>query len=381
MSLTAFLSKRLLSTAFGSHNVGQRRLAHRLDRNTTGVLLMAKTKEALSRLNYMFSQRAISKEYLTVVVGKPKAKSGHLRGLGTVQPDPAERLFIPQGAHSSHKRDSWGGSCDAKASYEVLRHSAKYDVSLLRLRPSTGYKHQLRIQCTELLNCPMLGDKRYHGDEFHPSLRPRLRLHGLGSDSHPHGVLLHLHAAKLIVPGYVGDGDDLVLEAPLPDHMRLTLAACGLSHPSIEDIEHHPQQQPGRGEGGDGKGSTSSRPQRSEGREDDGSSSRRPQQPGRGEWREGKGSTSHRPHRGEEREDDGSSSRRPQQPGRGEWREGKGSTSHRPHRGEEREDDGSSSRRPQQPVRRDEWREGKDSTLRRSQKPGRASKDSTADNY
>eukprot|EP00045_Choanoeca_perplexa_P016088 m.212524 g.212524 ORF g.212524 m.212524 type:complete len:386 (+) comp17164_c0_seq2:3-1160(+) len=223
-------------------------LAHRLDRNTTGVLLMAKTKAALSRLNHLFAQRAIAKEYVTVVVGKPPSKTGDLLGLGSVQLDPSERLFKatkPQAystSSSNQKSGAWGINETAQSHYEVLRHSGKYALSLLRLFPSTGYKHQLRIQCAELLGCPMLGDKRYGGDEFHPSLRPRLKQHGLGSEAHPHGVLLHLHAAKLTVPGYLADGGDLVLEAPLPEHMRLTIAACGLKHPSIGDIEHYPQQ-------------------------------------------------------------------------------------------------------------------------------------------
>jgi 23S rRNA pseudouridine955/2504/2580 synthase len=212
---------------------------------------MAKTRMALSRLNYMFSQRAIIKEYLTVVVGKPAAKHGNLLGLGSVQLDPSEQLFkLKDPRAESNSRQSnkdytnggtWGEGVKAAATYEVLRHSSKYDLSLLRIHPSTGYKHQLRIQCTELLRCPMLGDKRYGGDAFHPSLRSRLKVHGLGTDSHPHGVLLHLHAAKLTVPGYLPDGEDLVLQAPLPDHMRLTIAACGLKHPSIGEIEHHPQ--------------------------------------------------------------------------------------------------------------------------------------------
>eukprot|EP00730_Choanoeca_flexa_P017631 TRINITY_DN8514_c0_g1_i1.p1 TRINITY_DN8514_c0_g1~~TRINITY_DN8514_c0_g1_i1.p1 ORF type:complete len:333 (+),score=49.94 TRINITY_DN8514_c0_g1_i1:69-1067(+) len=212
------------------------KLAHRLDRNTTGVLLLAKSQLAISRLNHLFSKRAISKEYLAVVMGKPRSKSGLLKGLGSAEQSADNKLFTPRGGQES-THDYWQ---NAQSRFEVLRHSSKHELSLIRLHPRSGYKHQLRIQCSELLQCPVFGDARYGGNQCPPYLRAHLKRHGMGSDKHPHGVLMHLHAAKLTVPGYLANNKDLVLSAPLPEHMLLTIQSCQL-HPKDDSIVTRPQ--------------------------------------------------------------------------------------------------------------------------------------------
>jgi 23S rRNA pseudouridine1911/1915/1917 synthase len=122
------------------------RIVHRLDRDTSGVIILAKTDQAKTHLQKQFQDRKVHKTYYAIVVGHPKLNTAiidvplarNLKSPTTFQPDPEGREAITQ--------------------YEVIDQNDKY--SLLKLKPRTGRTHQLRIHLAHI-GTPILGDKIY----------------------------------------------------------------------------------------------------------------------------------------------------------------------------------------------------------------------------
>jgi 23S rRNA pseudouridine955/2504/2580 synthase len=182
------------------------RLVHRLDRDTSGVLALARTPAAAAFFAKAFRGRDVEKTYWAVVVGQPEHAAGRISlaltrrmGLG------GERTVPAPG------RDS--GGQHAVTDYTTL-DAAKRRAALLELRPVTGRTHQLRVHCTEALGTPILGDGKYGGAAAH--------LEGLPN-------LLHLHARRLRLPH--PDGGVVEAEAAAPDHMVETMRFLGFDNP------------------------------------------------------------------------------------------------------------------------------------------------------
>lgn len=141
--------------------------AHRLDRDTSGCLLLARNPRALVRFQAAFAQRLAEKTYLAVVAGRPAGDDGEIA------------LAL---AKRSTQNQGWRmvGDTDGKAAVTRWQWLATSGgTSLLRLTPLTGRTHQLRVHCAEALGCPIIGDPVYG--------RP-----------HPNGMMLH--ASALMVP-------------------------------------------------------------------------------------------------------------------------------------------------------------------------------------
>jgi 23S rRNA pseudouridine955/2504/2580 synthase len=169
------------------------RLVHRLDRDTSGVLVIARTAAAAAFLTRAFRDRATRKIYWALVAGRPKPEQGRVdlalakrAGAGgeRVRPDPEEG-----------KR--------AVSHYRVVE-SAGERASWLALRPVTGRTHQLRAHCAAI-GTPILGDFKYGGAQALLAGLPTTRR-------------LHLHARALALPHPAGG--TLRIAAPLPPHMR-----------------------------------------------------------------------------------------------------------------------------------------------------------------
>jgi len=189
------------------------RLVHRLDRDTSGVLLLGASQHATRALAAAFKQRSARKLYLAIVAGrldKPhgridlplaKGRPGEGRGEGrelmTVARDGEEAVTL----------------------YATAQVTGDGRASLLALSPLTGRTHQLRVHLAHLGH-PILGDGKYGGRQAHPPLR------GLP------GQLL-LHARELAVP-HPEDGTTLRVEAPLPPHFLQALKALGLEERRVD---------------------------------------------------------------------------------------------------------------------------------------------------
>ncbi len=182
------------------------RLVHRLDRDTSGVLLLARTPGIAGKLAAAFRGRAVKKTYWAVVVGRPAPGEGVI--------DAA--LVRSGGARAGHSALAEPGDPEAARAiteYRVL-DAAGRRLAWLELAPLTGRTHQLRVHCAAL-GAPILGDSRYGGGETEPA---------------GFAPLLHLHARALTLPHPAGG--TLAVSADLPPHMRETFRTLGFTAPA-----------------------------------------------------------------------------------------------------------------------------------------------------
>jgi len=179
------------------------RLVHRIDRDTSGLLLLARTPGVAAKLAASFRGRDVRKIYWAVVVGRPTPASG-------VIDQPLARLGAGSGAITVAADRNDEDAAHALSEYEVL-DSAGRKLSWLALSPLTGRTHQLRVHC-ETLGTPILGDPRYGGAAAH--------MEGFADQ-------LHLHARMLDFPHPAGGR--LTVTAALPPHMRATFRALGFT--------------------------------------------------------------------------------------------------------------------------------------------------------
>lgn len=152
----------LALASYGYH--GNAQLVHRLDKETTGVLLLAKSKAMLDKLEGLFYHRQIHKQYLALVAGKPRQKHGVIKN-----------FLTPQGLMQGQK--IWGIADQgnyAETRWEVLETGC--GGSLVGCEPLTGRTHQIRVHLASL-GCPIIGDGLYGKGVVWPITPPRLLLH------------------------------------------------------------------------------------------------------------------------------------------------------------------------------------------------------------
>jgi tRNA pseudouridine32 synthase / 23S rRNA pseudouridine746 synthase len=171
-------------------------LAHRLDRDTSGCLVLGRHRKALAKLGRLFKSGAIDKTYWAVVEGAPEADEGVIEL-------PLGRLDETRGWWM--KRDPKGQTAVTK--WRVMGRSADRRLSWLSLEPLTGRTHQLRVHCAET-GWPILGDTIY------------------GTAPRGGGPMLHLHAREVTVPLYKNRAP-IRVTAPVPPHIRHALFRCG----------------------------------------------------------------------------------------------------------------------------------------------------------
>ena len=190
------------------------RLVHRLDRDTSGVLVVARSPGIAAKLAAAFRSRTVQKLYWALVVGRPVPTEGRIE-LDLVKVDGfrGERSAVagPYDKDTAH----------AITDFATLDHAAR-KLAWLELHPLTGRTHQLRVSCAAI-GAPILGDMPYgrertsHEGGGHTAL-----VDGLGSQ-------LHLHARRLSFPH--PDGGTLTVEAELPAHMASTFRTLGFTVP------------------------------------------------------------------------------------------------------------------------------------------------------
>ncbi len=166
-------------------------IVHRLDKDTSGVIIAAKNPEALEYLALQFRQRTAKKIYLAVVKGTPRSRRGIVEG--NIRRDPAHRKRFVLSA-------SYGKS--SRSYYRVVRELGEY--ALVELRPVTGRTHQLRVHMQHIGN-PVLGDPVYGRNDPNHSDLP---------------LMLHAYRLSITTPDGVGH----TFKAPLPERFRNFLA-------------------------------------------------------------------------------------------------------------------------------------------------------------
>lgn len=166
-------------------------LAHRLDRDTSGCLVLGRHAKALRKLGQLFSAGKVDKTYWAVVQGTPPADSGTIDL-------PLKKI---SSAHAGWRIIPAADGQRAVTDYRVMGRGD--GICWLELKPQTGRTHQIRVHC-ESLGCSLLGDPQYGG---------------------PAGLPMHLHARAIVLPLY--SKGPVAMEAPVPEHMRDKMQACG----------------------------------------------------------------------------------------------------------------------------------------------------------
>ncbi|MGD9658164.1 MAG: RluA family pseudouridine synthase [Methylocystis sp.] len=171
-------------------------LAHRLDKDTSGCLVLGRHRKALERLGRLFKSGRVSKTYWAVVEGAPADEQGEI-DLALGRLDAARGWWM--------RPDPLG--LQARTSWRALGRSADGALAFIEFTPHTGRTHQLRVHA-QAMGWPILGDPIYGS--------------GRRADAPP----LHLHARAVSVPMQDGKPPVEALAAP-PAHMLAALAACG----------------------------------------------------------------------------------------------------------------------------------------------------------
>ena len=199
-------------------------LVNRLDRETSGTVLVARSAAAASRLGAMTMRREIVKDYLALVDGRMTEPHGTIDApLGRLGISADNAVWVRQGVVAPD--DAAGRrSFPARTEFRVL--ATGEDVSLLRLRAHTGRLHQLRVHLAQAGH-PVLGDKIYGPDA---GLYLRFIEHGW-TDEHEQRLALRRHALHAWRMEFAWDGATRIFQARVPDDMRELGERCGLPMP------------------------------------------------------------------------------------------------------------------------------------------------------
>ena len=218
-------------------------LVHRLDRDTSGVLLIAKNRKIAAELGEIFRSRKAQKIYWALVEGVPKPSQGRISlylakgpGMGDDRGPKARRgaAAAPARADIEKMRVAKHGEDDAQHSltYYAIVDKIAPKCAWLSMKPLTGRTHQLRAHA-EAIGHPIFGDPKY-GKEDH---RRRDAMHVMPDTLERK---LHLLARRLVLPHPAGGMIDVT--APLPEHMQKTWDMFGFDAKQYDPIVEAPEE-------------------------------------------------------------------------------------------------------------------------------------------
>jgi 23S rRNA pseudouridine955/2504/2580 synthase len=210
----------MLAALRGAHPDAQRpRLVHRLDKDTAGCLLVAKTRFAAAALAKTFRSRSARKIYWALVAGVPKPKQGRI----------STYLAKQEIEEDSFMRVAKHGEKDAvhAVTYYAVVETAAQKLAWISLKPVTGRTHQLRAHMAHVGH-PIVGDPKYFNIE---------------NWELPGGIQnkLHLLARRIAVPHPRGGVIDV--SAPLPPHMQQSWNLLGFDAKRYDPIEEAPEEE------------------------------------------------------------------------------------------------------------------------------------------
>ena len=189
------------------------KLVHRLDKDTSGIMIAAKNRVIAARLGNAFKQRAIDKTYLAITIGVPRAHHDTISA-------PLIKMHGPEGDQVVVDRAE---GKPAVTIYSVLSFSG-HEIALVGLRPETGRMHQLRAHLAHI-NTPILGDKKYGGV-----------ITDGGQIAQASQERLWLHALYLHFP-HPETEQQMDLFAPVPKEMRDWLDRWNMMVPDVTDTQ------------------------------------------------------------------------------------------------------------------------------------------------
>ncbi|MDA0285584.1 MAG: RluA family pseudouridine synthase [Planctomycetota bacterium] len=184
-------------------------IVHRLDRDTTGVIIVAKDNQVHSRLSSQFENREVIKEYRALIWGGPDFDSDLIETHVCIHQGKREKMQVCQPGGKSREATTW---------YEVIKRFRK--ATYIRLLPKTGRTHQRRVHMSHLGH-PILADSLYRGQ----SQATMADLHPNSSADTESPVLIQrqaLHAMRITFR-HPHSGKEMTIEAPLPADMQATL--------------------------------------------------------------------------------------------------------------------------------------------------------------
>ncbi|XP_008066268.1 RNA pseudouridylate synthase domain-containing protein 4 isoform X2 [Carlito syrichta] len=202
----------ILAKMLHGHKAEPLHLCHRLDKETTGVMVLAWEKDVAHQIQELFRTRQVAKKYWAITVRVPVPSAGVV-----------DIPIMEKEVRNAHV---------AVTQYQVL--SSTLSSAFLELQPITGIKHQLRVHLSFGLDCPILGDHKYSDWS---SLAPQklsvgtLKKLGLEQSKTRH-IPLHLHARQLILPALGSRKEELNLVCKLPHFFVHSLRRLGLEMPS-----------------------------------------------------------------------------------------------------------------------------------------------------
>jgi len=187
------------------------RLVHRLDRDTSGVLVVARTRLAAMKLAEAFRARETKKTYWALVKGVPKKREDKISTWLVKEPTiDGDRMRVAKHGET--------GADHAVSYYRVIEQAGQ-NLAWLEMEPYTGRTHQLRVHAASIGH-PIIGDPKYFEADINWDF--------------PGGIQnrLHLHARRIVIPH--PDGGSVDVTAPLPAHMRQSWNLLGFDEANAE---------------------------------------------------------------------------------------------------------------------------------------------------
>jgi 23S rRNA pseudouridine1911/1915/1917 synthase len=195
------------------------RVVHRIDKDTSGILLFAKNLPAQRHLSFQFQNNAVEKEYLALVSGRPEQLEGRIEASMAVHPANSKRMIV---------------SKRGRPALTLWRVETPFrDFALLRVFPKTGKTHQIRVHLSHI-GLPLAVDELYHppadggpAGVFLSSFKRGYRKSA--TFERPLTARLTLHAQRLVFNRL--DGRRIELQSPIPKDLRATLNMLGKYNP------------------------------------------------------------------------------------------------------------------------------------------------------